>query len=365
MTLTKKTFLLQLVLAIVVAFSFMWFLGARLALAEEAFINSNEVGGTGGTFINDPSIDTSNFAPTQGLSEVGADNYTNSNATGLQVTGTQVIENSCPTGEYCLLAPLPGIQDNIGQGQGFADYAQVMINLIIGLSALLAVLMFMIGGFTYMTGESIGGKAEGRKMMTNAIFGFVLLLGSYIILKTINPNLLNLDLNIEPTGTSVSERESPYTKEAPVTTPRGDRGANDIKAKQIFGSMFSVNKADCINPAQTNCSSIDGVDKNTVDAVKSLQEDCDSKFGGRCAVMLTAGDGIGIHKKNGAHPIGKAVDTSKFGVWNEYLEGFTKNLTPTKIDEGLLYSTKDPNGQDIRIIKEPNTWHIDTLTTSN
>ncbi len=279
--------------------------------------------------------------------------------------------NACPEGRYCLLAPLP-----IGTGGGntesiavndFGGYANGIITLIIGFSGVLAVLMFMIGGFTYMTGESIGGKAEGRKTMTNAIFGFVLLLASYIILNTINPDLLNLNLDIQKVqnaGPSTSERETPYTKGDDLTTPRGDKGANDIKAKQIFGDKFSVNKADCINPAQTNCTSLDNIDKNTVDAIKSLQEDCDSKFGARCAVTLTGGDEAG-HKENGAHPVGKAVDTSKFGVWNEYLTDATKNLTPTKIDEGLLYSTKSPNGQNIRVIKEANTWHIDTLTTSN
>ena len=111
--------------------------------------------------------------------------------------------------EYQLLAPLPGVPATVNQN--FATYAQSIITLIIGLSAVLAVLMIMFGGFMYMTGEAINTKEEGRQTMLNAIYGLLLLLACYLILNTINPQLLNLDLK--------PERSSPTSVPAAPVAP--------------------------------------------------------------------------------------------------------------------------------------------------
>lgn len=104
--------------------------------------------------------------------------------------------------DYQLLAPIPGVGgagDTVPSGD-FAGYAQGLITFIIGFSAVLAVLWFMFGGFLYMTGEAISSKSQGREYMLNAVYGLVLLLASYLILYTINPQLVNLNLEIDSIG---------------------------------------------------------------------------------------------------------------------------------------------------------------------
>jgi type IV secretory pathway VirB2 component (pilin) len=96
--------------------------------------------------------------------------------------------------DYVLLAPISGVHAPVGQG--FAGYAQELITFIIGFAAVLAVLMIVYGGFMYMTGEAIDTKGHGKEVMLNAIYGLLLLLVSWLILNTINPQLLNLNVNL-------------------------------------------------------------------------------------------------------------------------------------------------------------------------
>ena len=47
-----------------------------------------------------------------------------------------------------------------------------------------------------MTSESLGMKEEGRERIRNAVVGLILLSASFLILNTINPNILNFKLDI-------------------------------------------------------------------------------------------------------------------------------------------------------------------------
>lgn len=111
---------------------------------------------------------------------------------------------STPPTNYQLLAPLPNPSnpneplttfDSTGAGGGaLGGYLNLMIRLFIGICAVLAVIMIVIGGIQYMTTELISSKEEGKKRIMGAIFGLLLALGAYTLLNTINPDLLNTDL---------------------------------------------------------------------------------------------------------------------------------------------------------------------------
>jgi hypothetical protein len=114
------------------------------------------------------------------------------------------------SGDYTVLAPLPcieggGITCTTG-GNGavqptvnFKTYVQYTINLLIGLSAVVAVVMIVWGGVEYMYTASFSGKKMGLEKVTHAIYGLVLVLTSYIILRTIDPRLVEIPNTIVPT----------------------------------------------------------------------------------------------------------------------------------------------------------------------
>lgn len=69
--------------------------------------------------------------------------------------------------------------------------------------SILAMLMIIVGGVQYVLAGSTGnpekiGDAQSRIMMS--IYGILLALSSWLILNTINPDLLKLELNIPGLG---------------------------------------------------------------------------------------------------------------------------------------------------------------------
>ena len=75
-------------------------------------------------------------------------------------------------------------------------YLQTIFNYIIGLAIALATVMIIYGGVRYSTTDALGGKKEGKAIVQDALWGLALALGSYLILNTINPDLLKFDLDL-------------------------------------------------------------------------------------------------------------------------------------------------------------------------
>ncbi len=68
-------------------------------------------------------------------------------------------------------------------------------------SGLLAFGAIVYGGVKYATGRgNPTAESEGRSWITGALWGLLLLAGAYVLLRTINPNIVNLQLptNIAP-----------------------------------------------------------------------------------------------------------------------------------------------------------------------
>jgi len=80
---------------------------------------------------------------------------------------------------------------------GISGYIDNFYNTAIILGGVAAILVIIIGGLMWATSGAIDQKNMGRDLITSAIWGLVLLLGAYIILNTINPELTDLS---EPGG---------------------------------------------------------------------------------------------------------------------------------------------------------------------
>jgi hypothetical protein len=123
------------------------------------------------------------------------------------------------TDKYTLLEPLPCYQTNgvscpsggNGNTESSVDlqqYVQYFFNMVIALSAAAAVFMIAAGGLQYMTTDSWQGKSDGKDRVKNAVIGLLMVLCSYLILQTINPQLVNIPstlvtpLGITPTTTT-------------------------------------------------------------------------------------------------------------------------------------------------------------------
>jgi hypothetical protein len=109
---------------------------------------------------------------------------------------------------YNLLAPIPCVggdcSGQLARETTLPQYIKGFIQLSIGISAVFAIVMIVIGGFQYMTSDALQGKQDGKTRIKNSVIGILLIAASFIILQTINPDLLNINLNIDASPTSVS-----------------------------------------------------------------------------------------------------------------------------------------------------------------
>lgn len=65
----------------------------------------------------------------------------------------------------------------------------------LGLAALLALMMMVLGGYYYMTAAGNAERSgKGVDMIMSSMLGIAILFGAYLLLNTINPDLVNLKL---------------------------------------------------------------------------------------------------------------------------------------------------------------------------
>jgi len=100
----------------------------------------------------------------------------------------------------------------------FGNYLNIMIKLIIGMAAVLAMVMITMGGVEYMSSELVSGKEAGKETIRNAIFGLLIALGAYLILNTINPQLLSACLdNLPPAEITIEESHESSALFTPIS----------------------------------------------------------------------------------------------------------------------------------------------------
>ncbi len=119
--------------------------------------------------------------------------------------------------DYVLLERLPGIGDTEGKVTNFGTYLSDLFTLSIGLAAILAVLMLSVAGFKYITVESFTGKGDAKNMIQNAVFGLILILSAYLLLQTVNPELVEKEYDIPDVSDVTGEDigiDSEHTEES-------------------------------------------------------------------------------------------------------------------------------------------------------
>lgn len=117
---------------------------------------------------------------------------------------------------YTLLEELPVVGKTVSN---FGAYLSNMFKLAIGVATILAISQLSFGGFKYLTTEAFTGVSDAKKKITNALLGLILILSSYLLLRTINPDLVEMNLIIPPVGGGVTQTvDYVLVEESPATT---------------------------------------------------------------------------------------------------------------------------------------------------
>ncbi|HLP86903.1 MAG TPA: D-alanyl-D-alanine carboxypeptidase family protein [Candidatus Paceibacterota bacterium] len=248
---------------------------------------------------------------------------------------------------YKLLAPIGSFvqaPDNIG------DYFNLIFKIAIGLCGALAVVMIIIGGFQYMGDESIFGKTEAKSKIMSALFGLIIALGSYAILNTINPDLLNTGINVKSVSAEIAE--APILTDTGKAIPTGlsntfadcPGGVRDVqvigigspqhfifcsayasKLQQMFSDAYNANPRIVLTGGgfRTYEEQLQARTSNCPDPLNSPAEKC---------TPPTAKTGTSLHEQ------GLAVDLRCDGSlinWDDQNPNYTKNESTKKCFDWL------------------------------
>lgn len=87
---------------------------------------------------------------------------------------------------------IPDLSFSDNKGLWIGEYIQAIYNYAIGIVGILAAIVLMFGGLLWMTaGGETGRVSEAKEWIKASLLGLVIALSSYVILQTINPDLVN------------------------------------------------------------------------------------------------------------------------------------------------------------------------------
>lgn len=139
---------------------------------------------------------------------------------------------------YKPLQPIPGITS----ASDLPTYLKALFNLGIAAAGLLAVLMIMYGGVKYMSTEAYSGKSDAKDIIIRSLLGLLLAFASWLILFTINPDLLNLDFSMEEIDT-----------ETDPLPPTPEENADDFRERLDNENLGII-------PTNAQCPGINNID---------------------------------------------------------------------------------------------------------
>jgi len=169
-------------------------------------------------------------------------------------------------GAYTLEMDYPVIQGET-PGGGLANYVRYMFVFALGMVALAAFGALVYGGFLYMLSGAVGAQEEAKKWIYGAISGLILGSASYLILRTINPDLVSLRLPqlpqitlpqtpaAQPQTLNTQKAGDPCTPNQPplCDTYQGLECKNGVcvvsqqrQQQQLSGLFFWLPQADCL-----------------------------------------------------------------------------------------------------------------------
>lgn len=142
--------------------------------------------------------------------------------------------------DYTVLTPLPctttGDCTSNGTTANLSTYLPGLFKLAVGVGAALAFVFIFWYGFEYMFTDSFIGKGKAKERITEVLTGLALIIFSYLILYTINPKLLDINLLLE--------KPNPVSREVALST--------DFGQGTTVGTGVSTNTNNCTNCTPVN-----------------------------------------------------------------------------------------------------------------
>ncbi len=263
---------------------------------------------------------------------------------------------------YKVLAPLPCIGGDCTKSSPtttLTQYIPGVFNLAIGISAAFVLLNLVFGGFQYMSSDAFTKKEEGIKRIQNSIKGLFLVMAAWLILFTINPSLVDVNLSIDTVTTTTAgggvllggELSAGTGKVLAGYTLTPAQVATDAAMRKDLKDNFNidVNSGPCTTGNTSGCSNLVGMPASTYSGLQNLRQNCPT-----CTLTISGGT-EGGHASHG--PSLPPVDI-RFDPSLDNLILKNQISAPQVIPGvGTVYTSKIGN-RNATFLKESDHWHV-------
>ena len=172
-------------------------------------------------------------------------------------------------------------------------------DIALGLGGVAAFGVLIYGAILYSLSGAVASQQEAKDWIWGAIWGLILLLSAFLILKTINPDLVKLSTTIIP---------SSYGS-VPPSVPLGptytDKEAREILAANGIG----INKNNCSTATQTDCTSFERIPKKAIDELIAMKNSCG------CPLTVTGATEAGHWPHGPGQPVMDIRNSTSFDNW--------------------------------------------------
>jgi hypothetical protein len=117
-----------------------------------------------------------------------------------------------------------------------------VFNWGIALAVVLALVMIIWGGIQYMTTDSFTGKDEGKGRIQEALKGLGLALVSWLLLYTINPDLVNFSGNTLLSGGNPTNNQNAIVETPATSNSNANRGTVTCPTQNCSPSVVRIPK---------------------------------------------------------------------------------------------------------------------------
>lgn len=202
-----------------------------------------------------------------------------------QVASVQLAQNpptqqGSQTEEEINYQPISGIDTNqirqAGGSEGdFIGVLRMIFNWGVAIVIALSILFTIIGAVQYMTTDAIQGKTEGKDKMQAAIGGLILALVSWLILFSINQNILssNFLLQLRNSGSVNNQSSSATTGNNQSSSSQTGGSSSQSSGQQTITNREAESFFSTKNVVLANGASAEGMKASTANIVGSIGEE--------------------------------------------------------------------------------------------
>lgn len=255
-----------------------------------------------------------------------------------------------------------------------SGFVPAVFTLLIALAGGLAVIMIVIGGFQYLSTDAVSGKSEGKERIQNAILGLLLAIASYMILNTLNPQILDFNLTVQNVGSTIRSATSTAPTPLPPTSSTTPTACNitpanacaknsclsvcpigvpwiqgnDAQIRSMLAPKITVNNSNCQTVGDSGCTSLTYLPQRSISGLQWLARNC----GSSCSITITGGTEFWAHTSHG--PGVNRVDLRLSPLLDNFIKKGTKLTTnscyPGQPAWGINGSTY--------VLENGNHWHV-------